>query len=96
MQCDILYYDPSHYLLRCRPFTFTQGSESLGSSAQIFAGNLFGTGGGGYSTWLNFDGNGDQVNDDPARHDWNVDQWVDKFVQDAISQNNHTLSMHQM
>ena len=80
-----------------------QGSESLGASNQIFAGNLFGTGNGGYSTWLGFDGSGygtpgtgDQVNDDPARHDWNVDQWVDKFVQDALDQANHTLSEHQM
>ena len=73
-----------------------QGSQSLGSSAQIFAGNLFGTGGGGYSTWLSFDGNGDQINDDPYRHDYNVDQWVDKFVQNALTQANHTLSDHQM
>jgi alpha-mannosidase len=74
-----------------------QGSESLGASNQIFAGNLYGSGNGGYSTWINFDGNGDQVNDDPARHDWNVDQWVDKFVQNALSQANHTMdSGHQM
>ena len=43
-------------------------------------------GGGGYSTWMDFDGNGQGVQDDPARHDYNVDQWVDKFVQDALSQ----------
>ena len=73
-----------------------QGSRSLGASSRIFAGNLFGTGNGGYSTWINFDGAGAQVNDDPARHDWNVDQWVDKFVQDALSQANHTLGMDQI
>jgi len=73
-----------------------QGSQSLGASAQIFAGNLYGTGGGGYSTWLGFDGDGEQINDDPYRHDYNVDQWVDKFVQNARSQANHTLSDHQM
>ena len=74
-----------------------QGSESLGASAQIFAGNLYGQGGGGYSTWFNFnDGKEDQIIDDPTRHDWNVDQWVDKFVQNALSQANHTLSEHQM
>ena len=74
-----------------------QGSESLGASAQIFAGNLYGQGGGGYSTWFNFnDGDEDQIIDDPTRHDWNVDQWVDKFVQNALSQANHTLSEHQM
>jgi alpha-mannosidase len=37
-----------------------------------------------------------QVNDDPARHDYNVDAWVDKFVQNAKSQANHTLGEHQM
>ena len=74
-----------------------QGSESLGASAQIFAGNLYGQGNGGYSTWFNFnDGDEDQIIDDPTRHDWNVDQWVDKFVQNALSQANHTLSEHQM
>ena len=73
-----------------------QGSSSLGASADIFAGNLFQTGGGGYATWISFDGSGDQVNDDPARHDYNVDAWVDKFVQDALNQANHTLSTHQM
>ena len=73
-----------------------QGSQSLGSSAQIFAGNLYGTGNGGYSTWMNFDGATEQVIDDPNLHDYNVDQWVDKFVQDALEQDNHTLSSHQM
>ena len=42
-----------------------------------------GRGGGGYSSWFSFDGDASQINDDPAREDWNVDQWVDKFVQDA-------------
>jgi alpha-mannosidase len=73
-----------------------QGSKSLGSSAQVFAGDLYGSGGGGYSTWINFDGSDTQVQDDPARHDYNVDQWVDQFVQDALSQANHTISEHQM
>lgn len=63
---------------------------------QIFAGNLYGTGSGGYSTWINFDGSGEQVNDDPSRHDYNVDQWVDKFVQDALDQHSHSLSEHQV
>jgi len=73
-----------------------QGSRSLGKSAQIFAGNLFGTGGGGYASWFSFDGAGAQVNDDPAREDYNVDQWVDKFVQNALNQANHTLTEHQL
>lgn len=73
-----------------------QGSKSLGKSAEVFAGDLYGSGGGGYSTWINFDGSGAQVQDDPARHDYNVDQWVDQFVQDALQQKNHTIGMHQM
>jgi alpha-mannosidase len=32
-----------------------QGSKSLGESAQIMAGNLFGTGDGGYSTFFGFE-----------------------------------------
>ena len=73
-----------------------QGSKSLGSSAQVFAGELYGGGGGGYGTWIGFDGTNDQVQDDPSRHDYNVDQWVDKFVQDAVSQAAHTKTDHQM
>ena len=42
-----------------------QGSQSLGSSAQIFAGNLYGTGSGGYGTWIGFDGSEEQVNPNP-------------------------------
>ena len=67
-----------------------QGSRSLGSSAQTFAGNLFGRGAGGYSSWFSFEGSGAQVNDDPALFDYNVDQWVDKFVQNAREQASHT------
>ena len=79
-----------------------QGSQSLGKSAQTFAGSLHGTGHGGYSSWMSFDersrqnNNGDQVQDDPARHDYNVDQWVDKFVQDAQKQGAHTKTEHQL
>ena len=73
-----------------------------GKSAQIFAGNLYGTGGGGYASWFDFDESSSldyvsqQVNDDPSREDYNVDQWVDKFVQNARAQANHTLSDHQL
>ena len=73
-----------------------QGSESMGESAQIFAGALFGTGGGGYSTWINFDSTDDQVQDNPERHDYNVDQWVDFVVQSALDQANHTKTDHQL
>ena len=72
-----------------------QGSDSL-PDKQIFAGNLFGTGGGGYSTWFNFDTTNqvDQVQDDPEMMDYNVDQWVDKFVQNAQTQHEHALTDH--
>lgn len=73
-----------------------EGSESLGSSSRTFSGNLYGTGNGGYSTWMNFDSNGDQVNDNPKRHDYNIDQWVDKFIQDAQKQANDTATDHQL
>ena len=73
-----------------------QGSESLGESARIFAGELFGSGGGGYGTWIGFDGADQQVQDDPSRHDYNIDHWVDAFVQDAVTQANGTATMHQM
>jgi alpha-mannosidase len=73
-----------------------QGSQSLGKTAQIFAGELYGGGGGGYGTWIGFDGPNNQVQDDPSRHDYNVDKMVDQFVQDALSQAEHTATVHQM
>lgn len=73
-----------------------QGSESLGKSAEIFAGELFGSGGGGYGTWIGFDGSDNQVQDDPSRHDYNVDQWVDKFIQSALTQASSTRTEHQL
>ena len=36
------------------------------------------------------------VQDDPSRHDYNVDKYVDQFVQDALKQANHTQTDHQM
>ena len=45
---------------------------------------------------VNFDDETQQVNDDPSRHDYNVDQWVDKFMQDAREQSKHTLTLHQL
>ena len=51
---------------------------------------------GGYSTWINFDSTDDQVQDNPERHDYNVDQWVDFVVQSALDQANHTKTDHQL
>ncbi|KAJ9456762.1 putative alpha-mannosidase [Diplonema papillatum] len=73
-----------------------QGSQTLGSSAQIFAGELFGGGGGGYGTFIEFDGTGDQVQDDPRRHDYNIDYWVDMIVTNAQAQAQSTRTDHQM
>ena len=36
-------------------------SQSLGESAQIFAGELYGGGNGGYGTWIGYDGDDPQV-----------------------------------
>eukprot|EP00935_MAST-01C_sp_MAST-1C-sp1_P000879 g879.t1 len=76
-----------------------QGSKSLGKSAQIFAGQLYGRGTGGYSTWISWEkaGNcGDQVQDDPTRHDYNADQWVDQFISSAQTQAANTRTEHQL
>jgi alpha-mannosidase len=73
-----------------------EGSQSLGKSAQIFAGELYGGGGGGYGTWIGFDGPNNQVQDDPSRHDYNVDKMVDEFIQNAQKQAAHTATNHQM
>ena len=74
-----------------------QGSASLGKSAQIFAGEL---GGGGYGAPINFNEAGSdkmsQVQDDPARHDYNVDAWVDKIIAAAQNQAVFTKTIHQM
>ena len=73
-----------------------EGSQSMGKSAQIFAGELYGGGGGGYGTWIGFDGNGNQIQDDPSRHDYNVDKIVDQFVINARKQAAHTATEHQL
>ena len=73
-----------------------QGSQSLGDTAQIFAGELYGGGNGGYGTWIGFDDAGTQVQDDPSRHDYNVDKMVDSFIQHAQNQAAHTRTEHQM
>ncbi len=75
------------------------GSNSLSSSAQVFTGQLFGKGGGGYSTFIAFDseiGIGNKVQDNPNRHDYNVDKWIDKIIKDAKYQDKHTKTSHQM
>eukprot|EP01064_Diplonema_japonicum_P013575 TRINITY_DN2111_c0_g3_i1.p1 TRINITY_DN2111_c0_g3~~TRINITY_DN2111_c0_g3_i1.p1 ORF type:complete len:1112 (+),score=256.66 TRINITY_DN2111_c0_g3_i1:48-3383(+) len=73
-----------------------QGSQSLGESAQIFAGQIFGAGKGNYGTWFGFDGSSPQVQDDPSRHDYNIDKYVDQFVQHAHTQSMSYRTSHQM
>eukprot|EP00931_Biecheleriopsis_adriatica_P102099 TRINITY_DN77122_c0_g1_i1.p1 TRINITY_DN77122_c0_g1~~TRINITY_DN77122_c0_g1_i1.p1 ORF type:complete len:1154 (+),score=170.39 TRINITY_DN77122_c0_g1_i1:66-3527(+) len=72
-----------------------EGSQSLGSSAQIFAGELYGGGNGGYGTWIGYDGDNPQVQDDPTQHDYNVDKVVDQFVMSALEQASKTQTEHQ-
>ena len=63
-----------------------QGSQSLGSSAQVMAGQL---GSGGYGTHIGWDRSGGVIQDNPARHDYNLDQQVDEFINWALQQNNY-------
>eukprot|EP00754_Rhynchopus_humris_P026895 Rhum_TRINITY_DN15047_c5_g4::Rhum_TRINITY_DN15047_c5_g4_i1::g.136057::m.136057 len=73
-----------------------EGSASLGASAQVFAGDLFGGGEQGYGTWFGFDGTSQQIRDDPERHDYNIDKYVDQFVQHARVQAGSYKTEHQM
>jgi len=72
-----------------------RGSQSLGKSAEIFAGELYGTNGGfGYSSPMGFDGSDQQIQDDPRRHDYNVDQQVEEFLEYVQNQAQNTRSNH--
>jgi alpha-mannosidase len=78
-----------------------RGSKSMGSSADTFTGQLFGTGLGNYGTWVAFDGEGGkweekQVIDNPHRHGYNIEEWIDLIVKSAHTQGNSTRTNHQM
>ena len=45
---------------------------------------------------INWDQTGGAVQDNPSRHDYNLDQMVDEFVQSAIKLQNITKLSHQM
>jgi hypothetical protein len=45
---------------------------------------------------MDFDGEGNQVQDDPRLHDYNLDQMVDQFVKDAQDQAAHMRTEHIM
>ena len=70
-----------------------RGSESLGAHADVFAGQLTT---GGYSAPVSYSNDDEQVQDDPRRHDYNVDQQVDAFITAALSLDNNTRGIHQM
>jgi alpha-mannosidase len=70
-----------------------EGSQSLGKSAEVFAGEL---GGGGYGAPIGWDGDGGAIQDNPSRHDYNLDSVVDAFVKSALAQANFTKGKHQM
>jgi len=77
-----------------------EGSYSLGSSSQTFAGELWGvTGGGSYMCPFNFEFmqyDHDGIQDDPRRHDYNVQEFVEKAVQKAIDQHKEYRTSHIM
>ena len=70
-----------------------RGSESLGSQADIFSGELTT---GQYAAPIDFNDATNQVQDDPRRHDYNLDEWVDKFITAAVNLQNNTRTNHQM
>jgi len=70
-----------------------QGSESLGKTAEVLAGEL---GGGGYGAPIGWDNDGGAIQDNPSRHDYNLDSIVDNFIKSALSQANFTKGKHQM
>ena len=70
-----------------------RGSQSLGSSAEVFAGQLTTH---NYGAPISWDTDGGAVQDNPARHDYNLDQMVDEFIAAAIKLQNITRLNHQM
>jgi hypothetical protein len=70
-----------------------RGSASLGSKADVFAGQLTT---GGYGSPISYNNQDEQVQDDPRRHDYNVDEQVDAFITAALKLKNNTRGIHQM
>ena len=71
-----------------------QGSQSLGKSAEVFAGQL--TDGSGYGAPIDWHDQGGAIQDNPSRHDYNLDSMVDAFIDAAIHLQNLTKLNHQM
>jgi len=70
-----------------------QGSQSLGKSATVFSGQLTTH---NYGAPINWDTDGGAVQDNPSRHDYNLDKMIDQFVAAAIQLQNITKLNHQM
>jgi alpha-mannosidase len=49
-----------------------------------------------YGTHISWDGDGGAVQDNPERHDYNLDEMVDQFIRSALGQQNITKTNHQM
>ena len=95
------YQDAARRYAESRLEWIWEGSRSRGSRARTFAGELYGTNvGGGYSSWVSFDSNDARtynfVQDNPERHDYNVDKWVEKIVRAARQQASQTKTEHQL
>jgi alpha-mannosidase len=45
---------------------------------------------------VDFNDADNQVQDDPRRHDYNLDEWLDKFITAAVNLQNNTRTNHQM
>lgn len=45
---------------------------------------------------VDFNDADNQVQDDPRRHDYNLDEWLDKFIAAAVNLQNNTRTNHQM
>jgi alpha-mannosidase len=70
-----------------------QGSQSLGKSAEVFSGQLTTH---NYGAPISWDTEGGAIQDNPSRHDYNLDEMVDEFIAAAIKLQNITRLNHQM
>jgi alpha-mannosidase len=57
-----------------------QGSQSLGKSAELLAGQLTVH---GYGAPISWNTDGGAIQDNPSRHDYNLDELVDSFIKSA-------------
>ena len=57
-----------------------QGSQSLGKSAELLAGQLTVH---GYGAPISWNTDGGAIQDNPSRHDYNLDEQVNSFIQSA-------------